>query len=277
MSIKPKNYLNNHDLLLEIHKSKNSFSSYTKPEYHQYDFIIDNIDDIQPNIENAKAAHAKRLAKQAFVEAKEEHKDARMADYAVNPDSIPITSLIFRVMTYDHIPLDSSRKKNPKTTADHHIRVNFPPFQHWKYDENGFLRCVGKSHWSGTVEDGEFSKIHGKPTNKLGLMWMKMCDRYATRGNLRSYTYNDEMRSQALVQLVEVGLQFNEFKSSNPFSYSTSIITNSCIRILNAEKLNQQIRDDILEEHRLEPSYTRQHQNEWEASLRRNQIETNKV
>lgn len=270
MSSKPRNYLNNHDLLIEIHKSKNSFSSYTKLEYHQYDVIVDSIEQISENIDTAKQSQAKRIAKEQFAEAKATNNDVKLAEFAIDANEIPVQNLIFRVMTFDHIPIDTERKKNPRTTADHHVRVNFPPFQHWKYDENGFLRCVGKSHWKGPVDENGFSKTHGKPTDKLGLMWMKMCDRYSSRGNLRSYTYNDEMRSQALVQLVEVGLQFNEFKSSNPFSYLTSIITNSCIRILNAEKMNQQIRDDILEENDMDPSYTRQHQYEWEASLRRN-------
>ncbi|MFW6002125.1 MAG: hypothetical protein ACOCQD_02190, partial [archaeon] len=143
-------------------------------------------------------------------------------------------------------------------------------FQHWKYDENMFLRCVGKSHWKGDLDNGHFCKTHGKQTENLAKMWMKLCERYGTRGNVRSYTYIDEMQSQALLQLTEVGLQFNEAKSNNPFSYSTSIITNSYIKILNSEKNNQNIRDDILQANNLEPSYTRQHQQEWEASLIRN-------
>ena len=40
-------------------------------------------------------------------------------------------------MMYDHIPMDNERKKNPKQEADHHSKVNFPPFQHYKFDEKG--------------------------------------------------------------------------------------------------------------------------------------------
>jgi hypothetical protein len=91
---------------------------------------------------------------------------------------------------------------------------------------------------------------------------MKLCERYGTRSNWRGYTYNDEMRSQALLQLTQIGLQFDESKSENPFAYYTAAITNSFTRVLNLEKKNQSIRDDILESAGLNPSYTRQTENE---------------
>jgi len=90
------------------------------------------------------------------------------------------------------------------------------------------------------------------------MMFMKLCERYATRANWRGYTYNDEMQSQALMQLSQIGLQFDESKSENPFAYYTAAITNSFTRILNIEKKNQNIRDDILEQHHMMPSSTRQ-------------------
>ncbi len=76
--------------------------------------------------------------------------------------------------------------------------------------------------------------------------------------NWRGYTYNEEMRGQALLQLSQIGLQFDESKSQNPFAYYTAAITNSFTRILNLEKKNQNIRDDILEINGLNPSWTRQ-------------------
>ena len=92
-------------------------------------------------------------------------------------------------------------------------------------------------------------------------MFIKLCERYGSKGNWRGYTYNDEMRSQALLQLSQVGLQFDESKSNNPFAYYTATITNSFTRILNVEKRNQHLRDDILEANGLNPSYTRQTDN----------------
>jgi hypothetical protein len=139
-----------------------------------------------------------------------------------------------------------------------YVKVNFPPFQHYKVDEEGNPVCVGKSHWKGGVEKGKFSKDHGTMTAKLAHMFIKLCERYATRSNWRGYTYNDEMRSQALLQLSQIGLQFDEAKSQNPFAYYTAAITNSFTRVLNIEKRNQNIRDDILEMNNYTPSYTRQ-------------------
>ena len=64
------------------------------------------------------------------------------------------------------------------------------------------------------------------------------------------------------MQLSQIGLQFDESKSENPFAYYTAAITNSFTRILNIEKKNQAIRDDLLEMHNMNPSFTRQNENE---------------
>jgi len=139
-----------------------------------------------------------------------------------------------------------------------HVRLNFPPFYHYRLDDNKQPFLVGKSHWRGDLEHGEFSKDHGQMTRKLATMFIKLCERYATRSNWRGYTYNEEMRGQALLQLSQIGLQFDESKSQNPFAYYTAAITNSFTRILNLEKKNQNIRDDVLEMNGLNPSWTRQ-------------------
>jgi hypothetical protein len=119
---------------------------------------------------------------------------------------------------------------------------------------------VGRSHWKGGLKTGTFTQDHGQMTPKLAHMYIKLCERYATRSNWRGYTYNDEMRSQALLQLSQIGLKFDEAKSQNPFAYYTAVITNSFTRVLNIEKRNQNLRDDILEMNGLSPSYTRQMQ-----------------
>ena len=107
--MKRVNYLNNRDLLAEIHKSKNSYSSYVTAEDSQYDMIVTDIKKINnANIGKARKIQAKRLTAQAWDAAKKlGNKRIKMSDYEVSPRSIKKTDLVFRVMTFDHITTDS--------------------------------------------------------------------------------------------------------------------------------------------------------------------------
>jgi hypothetical protein len=266
------NYLNNRDILKEIHLSKNTYCSFQDPALdHQFDIILPSVSKInQKTIAEARRNRADRLKREGVI---------------VDPKKIPNTDIVFRVTCWEHIPM--AAKKITKAEAKKrrledllelddvtedpladlveepvlnpvHMRVNFPPFEHYRLDEDKKTFIVGRSHWRGDLATGEFCKDHGKMTRTLANMFMKLCERYATRSNWRGYTYNEEMRGQALLQLSQIGLQFDESKSQNPFAYYTAAITNSFTRILNIEKKNQNIRDDILEMNGLNPSWTRQ-------------------
>ena len=278
------NYLNNKDILKEIHKSKNTYCCYAEPAVADYDMIVPDVGKInKKNILQARKDRAERLAKLAHEAATADGTKAKLAEFEVKLKDIAETDVVFRVMTWDHIPVDDIKSRKaavkaleeeegavPRSEYDDddldiagntkYVKCNFPPFEHYKVDETGEPVCVGRSHWVGTLKKGHFSKDHGKMTPKLAHMFIKLCERYATRSNWRGYTYNDEMRSQALLQLSQIGLQFDEFKSQNPFAYYTAAITNSFTRVLNIEKRNQNLRDDILEMNGLNPSYTRQGQ-----------------
>jgi hypothetical protein len=261
MNAPPKiKYLTNKDLLREIHLSKNTYCSFTKQEYSEYDLIVTSLDKI--NVRTIAEAKRNKAAKMS----KKDHEAAVLAagkklsakDFEIDYKKVAKQDVVFRVMTFEHVPLAPGRKKTLKNTADSHEKVNFPPFQHWKFDENDNLVLVGKSHWKGGLKTGSFNKEHGQMTNNLARMFLKLCERYATRGNVRGYTYNDEMKGQAILQLTQIGLQFDESKSDNPFAYYTAAVTNSFVRIINIEKRNQNIRDDILEMNGMNPSWTRQ-------------------
>lgn len=248
MAPRKRNYLNNRDLLLEIHKSKNSYSSFVSDTDHQYDIILPSVDEInQDSIEQAKRNRADRIAKQNYESAIERGEAVKLDHFSIDYKTIEKTDLVFRIISYDHIPEQPGRKKNPKNIQDHYVKLHFPPFQHFKINNDDEPYCVGKSHWVGGMENGYFALDGGKMTNKLAKMFMMMCERYGNKWNWRGYTYNDEMKSQALLQLAQVGLQFDESKSQNPFAYYTATITNSFTRVLNTEKKSQNIRDDMLE------------------------------
>ena len=260
-------YLTNKDLLREIHRSKNTYCSFLTPEDSDYDMILPNINKInQKTVAEAKRARVERLGKLAWQKSQLAGVKSKLDDHVEDWKKLKKQDVVFRIVCWDHIPLAPGRKKSPKLTQDHHVKINFPPFQHYRYNENDELVCVGKSHWVGGLQNGHFDKDSGQITPGLARMFMKLCERYGSKGNWRGYTYNDEMRSQALLQLSQVGLQFDESKSNNPFAYYTAIMTNSFTRVLNVEKRNQHLRDDILEMNSLNPSYTRQTENAIKAA-----------
>jgi hypothetical protein len=262
---KRNKYLNNKDLLLQIHKSKVTYGAFADKKYEDYDIILASVDKINiRSIADAKRSRAKRLGQQLYVRNKAAGiKDTKLVDCIMDYKKVPKEDLVFRIMTHEHVPLAPGRKKTVKTTADAHERCNFPPYQHWAFNDQDVLVCVGKSHWKGGLANGTFSKEHGRITEELGKMYLMLAERYAQRSNWRGYTYVDEMKGQAILQLSQIGLQFDESKSENPFAYYTAAVTNSFTRVLNIEKRNQNIRDDMLEENGLTPSFTRQNQQEY--------------
>ena len=282
---KVKNYLNNKDILKEIHKSKTTYCTFLSPGDSEYDMILPDVGKInKKNILQARKNRAERLTKLAFdtANAGENVKanKKKLEDFEVKLKDVSAEDVVFRVMTWEHVPTVEAKPKKGAVVIEEseepllteyddpeivsaptkYTKCNFPPFFHYKVTEDSTPYLVGKSHWKGDLITGQFCKDHGAMTKKLAHMFMKLCERYATRSNWRGYTYNDEMRSQALLQLSQIGLQFDESKSQNPFAYYTAAITNSFTRVLNIEKRSQNLREDILEMNGLTPSYTRQGQ-----------------
>jgi len=146
------NYLNNKDLLHEIHLSKKSYCSFLSPKDTNYDLIIGSLEELNSKaISDALANRMERLRK-------EDGTDLTNVD-------IPDTELVFRVMTWDHIPKAEKKQKikTQKTfdeffdTVDdeeeiddlvsienfvarkNHIKLNFAPFAHYRVDSHTWL------------------------------------------------------------------------------------------------------------------------------------------
>ena len=230
------NYLNNKDLLREIHKSKNSFCSFIDKSHSEYDFIVQNKTEID----------------QLLITQIIKEKTTKMK---IPEDSLQSDLIVVRVMTNEHIPDDTINGKRNKGKA----KTNFPPFKHFCLKGNELVE-VGRSHWKGDIETGHFSTAHGKIGAELAKMYIKLVERYGSKSNWRGYTYLDEMKGQALMHLSQVGLKFDESRSSvpNPFAYYSTLLENSFRRIVNLEKRNQNMRDDLLTMAGMTPSYNRQ-------------------
>lgn len=277
---KRKKYLNNADLLREIHISKMSYCYLLDRAYSMYDYIVFDESEITEEIlEKASAARIKRLNNEAIdkirvkdgLSAKKAKEQADSLGVVLS--TVPQDEVVIRVITDEHIPFDASNKKGEK------FRVNFEPFKHYIVDDCGEIVEVGRSHWRGDLENGEFSMDHGRITNELGKMFIKLAEQISHKTNYRRYTYLDEMMGDARVQLVKNALLFKEsilYKKVkpavqlNPFSYYTSFVNNAFRSVLNAEKNVRNIRDDLLELNGFNPSHTRQLEIEIQMQERKN-------
>jgi hypothetical protein len=116
------------------------------------------------------------------------------------------------------------------------------------------------------LEQIALSKQEGKMNNELLNMLTLLCERYATRANFSSYTYLDEMKMNALLNLCRTWASFNAEKSSNPFAYYTQTVKNSFIQYLKIEKKQRDIRDMLLVMYGANPSYTYQLEHEMDGN-----------
>ena len=112
----------------------------------------------------------------------------------------------------------------------------------------------------------------------LGSCFLKIANHLSYRPNFINYTFKDDMISDGIENCLQYLDNFDGKKSNNPFAYYTATVNNSFTRVLNLEKRNQTIRDDILIEQGHLPSYGRQIQHEEELRELRanaeNEVET---
>jgi hypothetical protein len=174
------NYLNNRDLLAEIHRSKLSFCYFVDDKYNSYDVIVPSVDAITAeNIEAVKQKRALKATQAQKVKPGEQRTQ-------ISPDDIKTEDLVWRVMTFDHIPYDPNRSKNPKTESDKHRKLNFPPFKHYVIQGDTPVE-VGRSHWVNGFINGRFCQDQGSINRHLAQMFMTLVERYSQRGNWRGY------------------------------------------------------------------------------------------
>lgn len=192
-------YLTNRDLLAAIHESKTTFCSFVDSKYARFDIIAYDLNSVTSDM--IEAARQKRMS--VLLEEQKKAIKAKTLDQAQPIDEIPLEDIVIRLMTFDHVPLNLAKLEKAKTLAERHTRCNFPPFQHFVH-RDGAWHCVGKSHWRGGLENGYFSLTHGRVTNGLGIMWIKLSDRYGHRGNWRGYCVDQS--TQALTQRGWLGI-----------------------------------------------------------------------
>ena len=149
--------------------------------------------------------------------------------------------VVYRLMTDEHIPQNRGKKHGKRPLE----WVNFPPFKHFILDRGAIIE-VGRSHWKGSLSNGEFSVTEGQITNELAKTIVRMVSSYIKKPNWRGYSYASEMEGDAIVALCRNGLKFDEARSDNPFAYFTQIMKHAFVKYLRNEKQHQNLRDDIM-------------------------------
>ena len=195
-----------------------------------------------------------------------EYTDPQYSDYHAIVDDLADVPAEFevghvvRVMTKEDVPDHKVARGQPSI-------VVFPPFRHYLKTDQGFV-LVGKGQWKGDLETGEWN-TDGEITNELAKYMMMMIDRYANKPNWRNYTYLEEFKGNAIIQLLTGGLKFNEARSDNPFAYYTTTISNAFTRAWNIENKQQKIRDESLMMAGYAPSSTMTRDHEHKLELKR--------
>jgi hypothetical protein len=100
------------------------------------------------------------------------------------------------------------------------------------------------------------SNEKGQMTNELVKMFQTLCDRYGAKGNFGGYSYLDDMKAYAMYMLVRTWRAFKCEKSQNPFAFFTQCVKHSFIQCLNKERNERDIRDQLLVDAGLNPSYS---------------------
>ena len=101
----------------------------------------------------------------------------------------------------------------------------------------------------------KLSHEQDRMTEELGKLLMLLVNNYAKKGCWAGYSYLDEMKGNALVLMVRYWKTF-DIQRGNPFAYFTQLTKNAFIEYLNKEKKNQTLRDELLIEKGLDPSYS---------------------
>ena len=174
-------YINNKELLAAIHASKKSYCEYLEPQYADFDTIVHHVSEITPQL----------------IESVREKKAKPRGKPAIPLDQIPPESIVVRVMTYEHIPLDPDRVRKSRVTDQSYTRTSFPPFKHYILTEDG-PKEVLRSHWKGGFDNGHFVADRGKINHQLAEMFIKLVERYGRRGNWRGYCVDEA--TEALTQ-----------------------------------------------------------------------------
>lgn len=91
--------------------------------------------------------------------------------------------------------------------------------------------------------------VFGRPSERLGEIFVDLVDNYATKPNFSGYPYLEEMKSRAIFFLIKYSKNFNPEKSNNAFAYCTQIVKNAFIQVIKKEKKHLETKKALAEKY----------------------------
>ena len=82
-------------------------------------------------------------------------------------------------------------------------------------------------------------------TDRLARMLVELVDRFARRSEFQNCGtgYVEDMKSAAVLRLLQAAMKFDPEKSSNAFSYLTRTVENTCKTFGNKERTQSRVRE----------------------------------
>ncbi len=83
-------------------------------------------------------------------------------------------------------------------------------------------------------------------SEELGAMFLKLARRYTSKPNFVGYSYRDEMISESVYRMISQIAKFDvTHPARNPFAYFTQICYHCVLTLINKEKRQAEIKDNI--------------------------------
>jgi hypothetical protein len=90
----------------------------------------------------------------------------------------------------------------------------------------------------------ELSRQQGKPTPDLSRAFILLVNRLGTSPCFRGYSYLDEMKGQALLNLSKVWARYDTSRGT-PFSFFTAVASREFLGVIKSEKKQTRVKDAL--------------------------------
>ena len=95
-----KKYLNNKDLLKQIHISKNTYCSFSDKKYSDFDIIVNSVENIVGSLEEGKRLRSSRLSLIDYEKSQQKGEKSKPDQFYIDESPISDQDVVFRVMTW---------------------------------------------------------------------------------------------------------------------------------------------------------------------------------